>query len=135
MHNTLNFISQKELKELYTKTSKEILKVIIDGEKISLWADYWDAISTAFSFPDLPSYMSADYHSYYDLMTDLSWLEKENIILVIENAEDFLKNDLQLKNDIINDFKEYLLPFWEEEVLKTVVGGKKKNFCVYLINK
>lgn len=133
MHNTLKFISKKELNELRTKTSEEFFKVIIDGEKISTWVDYWNAISKAFSFPDLPSYMEPDYHSYYDLMTDLSWLKKESIILVIENAEAFLKSDLKLKNDIIKDFREYLLPFWEKEVLKTVVDGKKKNFCVYFI--
>lgn len=135
MNNNVIFISKKESNSLYSKTQEDILKVIIDGEKICSWSDYWNAISNAFSFPELPSYMKPDYHSYYDLMTDLSWLKNENIILIFENADSFLANDLQLKNNIIKDFKEFLLPFWEEEASKTVVNGKKKNFSVYFVEE
>ena len=135
MKNNVIFISKKESNNLYAETQAGVLKVIIDGEKICSWSDYWNAISNAFSFPELPSYLKPDYHSYYDLMTDLSWLKYENIILIFENADSFLANDLQLKNNIIKDFKEFLLPFWEEEASKTVVNGKKKNFSVYFVEE
>ena len=131
----LSFISKNDLNNLYSKTQADVLKVIIDGEKICSWNDYWNAVSNAFSFPELPSYMKPDYHSYYDLMTDLSWLKNESIILIFENADSFLANDLELKNNIIKDFKEFLLPFWEEEASKTVVNGKKKNFSVYFVEE
>lgn len=134
MKNTLKFIDKNKLSKLQKEYKADYLQVIIDGTKICSWSDYWDAISNAFSFSDLPSYMKPDYHSYYDLMTDLSWLKKENIIIIIENAEDFLKDDTNLKNNIIKDFQEYLLPFWEDEVSKTVVNGERKIFLVYLVN-
>lgn len=135
MNNNVIFISKKESNNLYSKTQEDVFKVIIDGEKICSWSDYWNTISNAFSFPELPSYMKPDYHSYYDLMTDLSWLKNENIILIFKNADSLLANDLQLKNNIIKDFKEFLLPFWEEEASKTVVNGKKKNFSVYFVEE
>ena len=78
MNNNVIFISKKESNNLYSETQAGVLKVIIDGEKICSWSDYWNAISNAFSFPELPSYLKPDYHSYYDLMTDLSWLKYEN---------------------------------------------------------
>lgn len=135
MNNKVIYINKEKLNKLYYKTQTNILKVVIDGAKINTWKDYWNAVSQLFSFPDLPSYMKSDYHSYYDLMTDLSWLKNENIILIVENADSFLANDLQLKNNIIKDFNEYLLPFWDEEVSKTVINGKKKNFSVYFVEE
>lgn len=106
----------------------------IDGEKINSWEDYWKTMSKLFSFPELPAYMKPDYHSYYDIMTDLSRLDTDSIILIINNFNLFLKSEHALKDDIIRDFEDYLLPFWEEEVETTVVNGKKKSFCVYLID-
>lgn len=135
MKNILELISREDLNELLLHAQENVMLVTVDGAEINSWADYWNALSSALSFPKLPSYMECDYHSYYDLMTDLSWLEKESIILIIKNADKFLKEDIQLKHEIIKDFKEYLLPFWEEEVLKTVVNGKTKSFCVYLVEE
>ena len=68
-------------------------------------------------------------------MTDLSWVKEDSIILIVANANVFLKEDLQLKNTIIKDFQEYLLPFWDSEVVDTVVGGKKRNFSVYFVKE
>ena len=67
-------------------------------------------------------------------MKDVSWLDTDSIILIISNFNLFLKGEHALKDDIIKDFEDYLLPFWEEEVETTVVDGKKKSFCVYLID-
>lgn len=66
-------------------------------------------------------------------MTDLSWIDSNRIIVIIENADEFLKTAPLLKNDIIKDFNEYLLPFWEKEAAQTVVNGQTKDFCVYFV--
>lgn len=131
INNKLSTISTEEEKNLKIKLSKESLITEIDGAEINSWADYWSAVSKAFSFPKLPDYMKPDYHSYYDLMTDLSWLEADNIALFIKNYNCFLKNNNALKDDIIRDFNDYLLPFWDKEVEITVVNGKRKSFCVF----
>ena len=39
----------------------------------------------------------------------------------------------EAKTILMKYLKDSILPFWEEEVLNTVVGGKRKEFTVYLI--
>lgn len=132
MKNKVNFIAKEQLEKLLTETNDAFM-VTIDGAKIYSWSEYWNSVATAFSFPDLPTYMKPDYHSYYDLMTDLSWIDNKSIVMIIENADEFLKNESSLKSAIIKDFNEYLLPFWEKEVSHTVVNGQTKDFCVYFV--
>ena len=132
MNNKVTFVNKNQFKEL-AEANKESLKISIDGKKIRSWSDYWSVISEAFSFPELPSYMKPDYHSYYDLMTDLSWIKSKSIVLIVKNSNKFLDEDLKLRNIIIKDFNDNLLPFWEKEVLKTVVGGETRSFCVYFV--
>ena len=135
MNNSVDFIEKDELNRIKSAVSKNAFVAEINGEEIQSWTDYWNAVSSSFSFPVLPSYLKPDYHTYYDLMTDLSWVKEDSIILIVANANVFLKEDLQLKNTIIKDFQEYLLPFWDSEVVDTVVGGKKRNFSVYFVKE
>lgn len=132
MKNKVNFISKEQLAKLKTE-AKDAFVATIDGAKIYSWSEYWNSVATAFSFPDLPAYMKPDYHSYYDLMTDLSWIDNKSIVMIIENANEFLKNESSLKSTVIKNFNEYLLPFWEKEVSHTVVNGHTKDFCVYFV--
>lgn len=132
MINKVNFISKAQAEKLLQEKNGAFIATI-DGKNINSWSEYWNSVATAFSFPDLPEYMQPDYHSYYDLMTDLSWIENRRIMLIIDNANDFFKNNSSLKNDIIKDFNEYLLPFWKKEIEYTQVNGQTKIFNVYLI--
>ena len=134
MKNSVLNISKDEANKIKSESKDKVFIAEIDGAEINSWEDYWTAMARSFSFPELPAYMKPDYHSYYDIMTDLSWIETDSIILIINKFTLFLKGEHALKDDIIRDFKDYLLPFWEEEVEKTVVGGKKKSFCVYLVD-
>lgn len=134
MKNSVLNIAKEEINKIKSESKDNVFIAEIEGTEINSWEDYWNAMSKLFSFPELPAYMKPDYHSYYDIMTDLSWLDTDSIILIINNFTLFLKGEHALKDDIIKDFKDYLLPFWEEEVEKTVVGGKKKSFCVYLVD-
>ena len=45
---------------------------------------------------------------YLDWMTDLTWIEKPEVIIVIYEFKDFLENDLQIKEAIIEDFKKII---------------------------
>ena len=134
MNNLIFNITKEEINKIKSESKDKVFIAEIDGTEINSWEDYWAAMSKLFLFPELPAYMEPDYHSYYDIMTDLSWIDSDSIILIINKFTLFLKGEHALKDDIIKDFKDYLLPFWEEEVERTVVGGKKKSFCVYLID-
>lgn len=131
--NTITGICASERNAIKSQYSQNCL-FQIDGSLIQSWNAYWEAMSAAFRFPELPSNWERDYHSYYDLMTDLSWLSTDEIHLFIDDCDRFLREEPKLKEDIILDFQKYLLPFWESEVEQTVVDGKKKLFNVYLVS-
>ncbi len=134
MNNLIVTVAKEEIDKIKSEANGKFFIAEINGAEINCWEDYWSAMSSIFSFPELPAYMKPDYHSYYDIMTDLNWLNAAGIILIINNFSFFLKGEHALKDNIIKDFKDYLLPFWEQEVENTVVGGKKKSFCVYLVD-
>ncbi|MEK5061731.1 hypothetical protein BK126_21960 [Paenibacillus sp. FSL H7-0326] len=68
-------------------------------------------------------------------MTDLSWLDQfDGFEIIIKIYSKFMRSEPKLKNEIINDFEEIILPFWEKEVQCVVVGGKPKSFNLGLMD-
>ena len=113
------------------KSNDRIYLVEIDGKQIQSWEDYISIIETNFKLPT-PCLDSVD--RYLDWMRDLSWLKKEEFILIITNYSLFLKNNSELRKQIIDDFADVILPFWQDGVEKVVVDGKSKSFIVYLVD-
>ena len=108
----------------------------IDGVHIQSLEDYILAIRKKFCFP--PSYcMDAidNINGFLDWMRDLDWLhDKRGYVLIIYNFNFFMQNNAKLKKEIIREFSETILPFWQEDVKRVVVGGKPKSFLVYLVD-
>lgn len=68
-----------------------------------------------------------------DWMMDLSWLDSDRgICIVIDNFERFLRDDLEFKDLVMDDFRQDILPFWEETVLTTVKDGKTRKMDVVI---
>ena len=105
--------------------------VEIEGNEIQSWYDYILKIQESFK---LPSSCIDSVDRYLDWMRDLSWLDAQGYVLVIRNFKSFLQKELILKKQIVEDFTDIILPFWQEEVEKVVVGGMAKDFKVYLIS-
>lgn len=110
--------------------SPEVYLVELNGSEIQSWDDYVSEIQQSFKFPTL---CNESVDRYLDWMRDLSWIKKEKYMLVIHQFDKFLQHEPELKNEIILDFKEIILPFWQKEVVEIVVGGKVKSFMVYLV--
>jgi len=110
---------------------KNILYVEIDGNKIQSWKEYIVEMEKYFKFP---TDCTDNIDGYLDWMRDLSWLKKDGYFLVINNFNEFIKNNIELKNKIVLLFREVILPFWEEEVENVVVEGKSKSFVLILVN-
>jgi len=45
-----------------------------------------------------------------------------------------VKDNLEMRDKVIEDFVNIILPFWEEEVGRVMVGGYPKPFDVYLVD-
>jgi len=125
-------VSLNEMKEIKAELAKKESVYIgeIDGKKIKNRQDYYYYLSIAFKFPTIPT----NANVYIDWLTDLTWLDKEEYILVINNYSLFMKRKKRDKKHIIDTIKEYVFYFWDEEVSKVAVGGYPKPFTVYLVD-
>ena len=133
MKNEIIKIHSNEAERIRTAlvNDQDMHLVVLDGSLYQTWDDYVNAMALAFKFPKEPHYNG---NAYLDWMTDLDWLNKEKFALMITNYNVFMKEDLELKKKIHRHFKEIILPFWEEEVIHTVVDGYPKSFNVYLVD-
>lgn len=112
-------------------SNDRVYVVEVSGSNIQSWEDYISEIQSKFLFP---TSCVDNIDGYLDWMRDLDWLNKEEIVLIINDFSIFLKDDPKLKNEIISDFVDIILPFWQDEVKKVVVEGKAKPFIVYLVD-
>ncbi|MCL2137324.1 MAG: barstar family protein [Coriobacteriia bacterium] len=132
MQNEIHFISKAQASSLKQSIEQEqnTLLVEINGNEVQSWTDYIAIIEDGF---DLPKQTVNSIDSYLDWMRDLSWLDKESFVLIINDYDEFLKDDLPLKAIILEDYKDTLLPWWQSERASFVVNGQLKPFNIYLV--
>lgn len=130
--NNIKSINNDDLNLLRKKLIENgrTLVVELDGAKIQSWIDYVSEVQSKFKFPT-SCLDSVD--RYLDWIRDLEWLEQKEYVIIINHFGDFCKDNPSTKNEIILDFEETILPFWQEEIKNTVVEGEAKSFMVYLV--
>lgn len=130
--NEVKYINSEDLNILKLKIleNNQAFMVELDGIKIQSWIDYITAIQSKFKFPT-PCLDSVD--RYLDWIRDLEWLEQKEFIIIINNFGYFCRDNILIRNEIILDFEETILPYWQDEVEDVVVGGTQKSFMVYLV--
>ena len=136
MKNNIYYITDSQKKTLIKSSTKnaDIYLAELNGEIIPTLNDYLKKIGETFKFPVFSNYDTLNLDAYLDWITDLSWLNAQEFVLIIRNFKLFLQDDLKSKKEILEDFKEVVLPWWEKEVEQYVVGGKAKPFNIYLVN-
>ena len=130
MRNSIHYINKTEYEKLNFCSNTKI--AIVDCKTISNWNDYISVMSKELSFPK--SEWDLNYAGYTDYMMDLDWCKEKSIAVIFMNYHSFLKNDIKLKEFIINKFQNRILPFWDDEVERVVVDGKKREFNVYCVD-
>jgi len=132
MNNKVNNISKNEMDDIREELKKDNSLYITDinGNTIQNLNDYLNAVNEVFKFP-IPA---RGIDGYLDWIRDLDWLGKEGYVLIINNFSNFIKDDLKIKDRIIEDYEKIVLPWWEKEVEECVVEGKAKPFNVYLVD-
>lgn len=112
------------------RKNEDIFYAEIDGKEIGNLSEYFESVSRVFHFPRPASIWDV----YNDWMRDFTWIDKDNIVFVIRHYGKFMRNDILNRKEVIDDFQELFFPWWEEEVVHHVVGGKPKKFTVYLLD-
>ena len=105
--------------------------VELQGKDIQSWDNYLDRIEVAFQFPNE---WRVNISGYCDWMKDLDWLCKESYVLIIHNYTEFLMQNLECKELIMEIFNDEILPWWQIDVEKYVAYWKPKPFNVYLVD-
>lgn len=132
MKNEMVYVNQKEVWKMKRKiyANDDTFCVEIDGRKCSHLADYFIEISNKFQFPTI----AKGFDVYDDWITDLTWINQDKIVVIINNYTDFLRCDLLSKKKVLELFEQSILPWWDTEVCNCVVGGIPKSFTVYLVD-
>ena len=108
--------------------------IVMDGAGIETYEQYFDRLWEVFGFSDIPEGWKKDYHTEYDFMTDMDELPEDKYAFAIKNYDKFLPHSNWEKANLEDTYENYLLPFWDEEVERVVVEGKRKDFNIYLVS-
>ena len=132
MINGIIYVSEEDMKEVKRNLKQDDKTYIaeIDGEQCPYAKDYLKLISDLLQFP----MKAKGLDGYNDWMRDLSWINKDQIIIIINKFLQFLEKDIPSKEAVLEDFSEVILPWWEAEVIDCMVGGKTKKVSVYLVH-
>ena len=112
----------------------DVKYIVMDGKGIETYEQYFDKLWDVFNFSEIPDGWEKDYHTEDDFLTEMDELPDDKYIFVIKNYDDFLANNIEEKAEIEDYYENYLLPFWDEEVERVVVEGKRKDFDIYLVS-
>ena len=123
--NRIHYITKLELKDRLTFSG---FVAIFDGKQIQNKEELFRFLEKNVGLPD-----ANNWSSITDWLTDLSWIKAEEYNFILENDDSFLKDDLSSKDLFLEILEEDILPWWECDVEKHVVGGKVKSFQVYIV--
>jgi hypothetical protein len=123
--NKIHYILKQNIDEIL---SSEDFVILFDGKKIRNKNELFSFLEETMDLPD-----SDNWSSLIDWLTDLSWLKADKYAFVFDNYNSFLADDLVSKELFLEILKEDVLPWWENDAKKYVVGGVAKSFQVYII--
>ena len=123
--NKIHYILKQNIDEIL---SSEDFVIQFDGNKIRNKNELFRFLKETIDLPD-----SDNWSSIIDWLTDLSWLKVDKYAFVFDNYNSFLVDDLVSKELFLEILKEDVLPWWENDAKKYVVGGVAKSFQVYII--
>lgn len=126
MRNKINRINREDLKRIVDEKTldKKVYIVGIDGKEIDNINRYLEVMEIKFKFPT----RDTNWNGYLDWIRDLDWLHKEEYILIIYNYDEFLKQDLKIKKQVMEEFEDMIFPYWED--YNRNING---NFNVYIV--
>ena len=124
--NEIKFLSENGL-DIKLKSITDTYVILFDGAKILNRSQLYEALRNEFQLPD-----TNNWDAISDWLTDLPWVEERKICFVIRSFTDFLKDDLVSKKIFLDILLSEVLPWWQEDIKKHMIGGEIKSFDVFL---
>ncbi|MDE6155190.1 MAG: hypothetical protein K2F67_02000 [Eubacterium sp.] len=133
--NKLYRMTKEEFeKEKILYQYNDVKYVVMNGAGINTYEQYFNKLWEVFGFSELPEGWKKDFHTEDDFMTEMDELPNDKYVFIIKNYDEFMVHNQYEKNEIEDYYENYLLPFWDEEVERVVVEGKRKDFNIYLVS-
>lgn len=126
MSNKIQYVSREF--DVNSLASEDYYFAELEGSKISSESELFSALKVVFRLPD-----AHNWDAIFDWLTDLSWLCKEGYIVYIRDYSLLLADDVATKKYFLSILKD-TAEWWDGDVEKCVVGGKKKSFNIYLVD-
>ena len=119
-------------KNLYARDDTKY--IVMDGDGVNTYEEYFDRLWNCFNFGEIPHGWKKDFYTENDFLKDILELAEDKYVFIIKNYDEFLSQNLKEKALIEDYYENDLLTFWDSEVETCVVGGKRKDFDVYLVS-
>lgn len=134
MKNKILKVTREEYKNIKSEIDfRETYLVEINGGEIPNVSSFFEKVEELYNFHTLNGTWGKNWSAFDDLMTDLDWLDYDKHIIAIHSYDLLFSDEPEAREILMKYLKDSILPFWEEDVLSTVVDGKRKEFTVYLI--
>ena len=104
--------------------------VNLDGKNIQTKENAVSALANIFNINDL---VDGNWDALQDRLERPSYIIPENIHIFIDNSKCLFTND-ELSKRIFLSILQDTVEWWDGDVEKYVVEGKKKSFNVYLVD-
>lgn len=124
-------VSKDKISEIVNKykDNTNVFMLILNGRLINDKNSYINILKKKLNI-SLPFWNNWD--AYIEILEDsYTYYNKEEIVIIIEDYDCFSNKDLGLKRKIEEFFDIDILPFFEDEIEKCVVGGKKTKYNIY----
>ena len=102
----------------------------IDGKKVQSERDAIEILANSFNINDL---QDGNWDALFDRLQRSNYMHPERINIFLNNSNDLFIKDANSKNtflEILSDTGSW----WEEDVERYIVDGKRKTFYVYLLD-
>ena len=108
----------------------QVFAIELEGSTIHDRADFFHVISRECGFP----FACNGFDGYLDWIRDLSWINQNRIAIIIRERDKFMTDDIEGLGIFYETMLNVVFPWWDHEVVDCVVGGKAKEFSVFLLD-
>ena len=102
----------------------------IDGKKVQSERDAIEILANSFNINDL---QDGNWDALFDRLQRSNYIHPERINIFINNSRDLFIKDEDSKNTFLEILSD-TVSWWEEDVERYIVDGKRKTFNVYLLD-
>mgnify|MGYP000868377209 FL=1 len=127
--NVYRRVTKLEKNYLMVKCSNDF-NLNIDGKKVQSERDAIEILANSFNIDDL---QDGNWDALFDRLQRSNYIHPERINIFINNSRDLFIKDENSKNTFLEILSD-IVSWWEEDVERYIVDGKRKTFNVYLLD-